>query len=75
MTILHHRQTRRFVALLVRCDCRHKFLHRLDRPVVACLHCGRIGDLRRMIDRLRGIGEAERGRAPKAARRARASAA
>jgi hypothetical protein len=75
MKVLHHRATRHFIALLVQCRCRHKFLHRLDRPVVACLKCGRIDDLGRIIEKLRAAREAERGRAPKAAHRARVRAA
>jgi len=75
MKILQQRQTRHFVALLVRCSCRRKFLHRLDRPVVACLQCGRVEDLGRMIEKIREAREAERGRAPKAARQSRAAAA
>jgi len=75
MRILRHRQTRHFVALLVRCVCGQKFVHRLDRPVVACLHCGRIDDVARMIEKLRVALEGERKRAPKAARRARVNAA
>jgi predicted methyltransferase MtxX (methanogen marker protein 4) len=75
MRILHHRATRRFVALLVLCRCGRKFLHRLDRPVVACLRCGRVDDLGRMIERLHAALEAERRRAPRVARRARNPAA
>jgi hypothetical protein len=71
MKILHHRQTRHFVALLVRCRCGRKFLHRLDRPRVACLRCGRLDDLARLIEKLREERDAERRRAPRAARRAR----
>jgi hypothetical protein len=75
MKILHHRATRHFIALLVGCRCGRKFLHRLDRPVVACLHCGRIEALGRIIEKLRQARQAERRRAPKAARRARTRAA
>jgi predicted methyltransferase MtxX (methanogen marker protein 4) len=75
MKLLHHRATRHFIALLFECRCGKKFLHRLDRPVVACLHCGRIDDLGRIIETLRVAREAERRRAPKAARRARNRAA
>jgi hypothetical protein len=71
MKILHHRQTRHFVALLVRCRCGRKFLHRLDRPTVACLVCGRLDALERLIEKLRMERDAERRRAPRAARRAR----
>jgi hypothetical protein len=71
MKIVRHRQTRHFVALLVRCQCGRKFLHRLDRLMVACLCCGRVEDLTRMIDKLRAAREAERRRIPQAARRAR----
>jgi len=71
MKIVQHRQTRHFVALLVRCQCGRKFLHRLDRLMVACLRCGRVEDLSRMIDKLRAAREAERRRTPRAARRAR----
>ena len=70
MKILHHRQTRHFVALLVRCRCGRKFLHRLDRPTVACLSCGRLDELGRLIEQLRVERDAERRRAPRAARRA-----
>ncbi|HVO10345.1 MAG TPA: hypothetical protein VMX54_06275 [Vicinamibacteria bacterium] len=70
MKILRHRSTRRFVALLVRCRCGRKFLHRLDRPRVVCLSCGRTADLRPMVERL-GAGPAASGaRVPRAARRA-----
>jgi hypothetical protein len=75
MRILHHRATRRFIALLVGCRCGKKFLHRLDRPVVACLQCGRVDDLGRIMGKLREAREAGRRRAPKAARRARVRAA
>jgi hypothetical protein len=75
MKIRHHRVTRHFIALLVECRCGKKFLHRLDRPVVACLHCGRVDDLGRIIEKLRAAREAARRRAPKAARRARIRAA
>jgi hypothetical protein len=75
MRLLHHRTTRHFIALLIQCRCGRKFLHRLDRPVIACLLCGRIDDLGRIIERLREAREAERRRAPKAARRARVRAA
>jgi hypothetical protein len=71
MKILHHRQTRHFVALLVRCRCGRKFLHRLDRPTVTCLRCGRLDRLGRLIERMRDERDAERRRAPRAARRAR----
>ena len=36
---------------------RGKFLHRLDRPVVACLRCGRTDDLGRIIEKLREARE------------------
>jgi hypothetical protein len=75
MKILHHRATRHFIALLVGCRCGARFLHRLDRPVVACVHCGRVDDLGRIFDKLRAAREAERQRAPRAARRARIRAA
>ncbi|HXK09431.1 MAG TPA: hypothetical protein VMT70_07300 [Vicinamibacteria bacterium] len=75
MRILHHRPTRHFIALLVECRCGEKFLHRLDRPVVACLRCGRTDVMGRMIEKLRAARGAERRRAPKAARRARTRAA
>ena len=71
MKIVRHRQTRHFVVLLVRCQCGRKFLHRFDRLRVACLRCGRVEDLARMIDKLRAAREAERRRIPRAARRAR----
>jgi hypothetical protein len=75
MKILHHRATRHFIALLIGCRCGRKFLHRLDRPVVACVTCGRIDDLGLIIEKLREARDAERGRAPKAARRSRIRAA
>jgi hypothetical protein len=75
MKLLHHRATRHFIALLVQCRCSRKFLHRLDRPVITCLRCGRTDDLGRIIEKLRTVREAERGRAPKAARRSRTRAA
>jgi len=75
MKLLHHRATRHFIALLVQCRCGKKFRHRLDRPVIACLQCGRIDDLGRIIEKLRAGREAERSRAPKAARRSRTRAA
>jgi hypothetical protein len=68
MKILRHRETRHFIALLVVCRCGDRFLHRLDRPVVACLRCGRTDDMGRIIERMREARGAERGRAPKAAR-------
>jgi hypothetical protein len=74
MRILRHRSTRHFVALLVGCRCGRKFLHRLDRPVVACLRCGRLDDLGRLIEALRSVRQSERRRAPRAARRARVAA-
>lgn len=74
MRILHHRTTRRFVALLVGCGCGRKFLHRLDRPVVACLHCGSLDEVGRMVEKLRGQG-ASRQRMASAARRSRHVAA
>jgi hypothetical protein len=75
MKLLHHRATRHFIALLIECPCGRKFLHRLDRPVIACLRCGRTDDMGRLIEKLRGAREAERRRAPRAARRARTRAA
>jgi hypothetical protein len=71
MKILRHRETRHFIALLVGCRCGDRFLHRFDRPVVACLRCGRTDDMGRIIDRMREARGAERGRAPKAARSSR----
>jgi hypothetical protein len=75
MKILNHRATRHFIALLVGCRCGRKFMHRLDRPVVVCARCGRIDDLGLIIEKLREARDAERGRAPKAARRSRFRAA
>ena len=69
MKIVRHRQTRHFVALLVRCQCGRKFLHRFDRLMVACLRCGRVDDMARLIEKLRAAREAERRRIPRAARR------
>jgi len=75
MKLLHHRATRHFTVVLVGCRCGRKFLHRLDRPVVACLACGRTGDMARLIEKLRAALEAERHEAPRAARRAKTRAA
>ena len=75
MKILHHRATRHFIALYVGCRCGKRFLHRLNRPVVTCLKCGRVDDLGRIFDKLRSARDAERRRAPKAARRAKTRAA
>lgn len=75
MRILHHRPTRRFVALLVGCKCGRKFLHRLDRPVVACLHCGSLDEVGRMVEKLRAAQSVARQRVANAARRSRPSAA
>ncbi len=60
MRILHHRATRHFIALFVGCRCGARFLHRLDRPAVACLQCGRSDDLRRIFHKLRAAREAQR---------------
>lgn len=60
MRILHHRATRHFIALLIGCRCGARFLHRLDRPAVACLQCGRSDDLGRIFERLRAAREAQR---------------
>ena len=75
MKLLCHRATRHFIALLIECRCGRKFLHRLDRPAIACLHCGRTDGLGRIIEKLRAAREAERRRAPRAARRSRTHAA
>jgi hypothetical protein len=75
MRILHHRPTRHFTALLVQCACSRKFLHRLDRPAVVCLQCGRLDEVALLIEKIRKGRDAERKRAPKAARRARGRAA
>jgi hypothetical protein len=75
MKILRHRPTRHFVALLVGCRCGDRFLHRLDRPVIACLRCGRTDEVGRIIERLRAARDAERRRAPKAARQSRRTVA
>jgi hypothetical protein len=75
MKILHHRPTRRFVALLVGCSCGRKFLHRMDRPVVACLRCGSLDEVGRMVEKLRAARATLRQRTPRAARRSRSSAA
>jgi hypothetical protein len=77
MRILRHRATRHFVAVLVRCACGRKFLHRLDRSVVACLECGRMEDLDGLVAPLRAKKEKKKtttGRRvlPRAARRSRA---
>ena len=71
MRILHLRPTLRFVALLVGCSCGRKFLHRLDRPVVACLQCGKLEEVRRMVDKLRRGRRGDTERVAKAARRSR----
>jgi hypothetical protein len=68
--ILRHRPTRQFVALLIECDCRRKFLHRLDRPMVACLSCGRLEDLVRLMARARAKRTAARVKARRVARHA-----
>jgi len=75
MKLLHHRATRHFIGLLIECRCGRKFLHRLDRPVIACLLCGRTDDLGRIIEKLRAARQTDRRRAPRAARRARIRAA
>jgi hypothetical protein len=69
MRILHHRPTRRFVALLIGCSCGRKFLHRLDRPVVACLRCGSLDEVSRMVGKLRAAQNTGRQRLANAARR------
>ncbi len=71
MRILHLRPTLRFVALLVGCSCGRKFLHRLDRPVVACLHCGKLEEVRRMVEKLRRGRRGDMQRVTPAARRSR----
>jgi hypothetical protein len=53
MRILLGRPTRRFVAVLVKCGCGRKFLHRLDRPRVTCLRCGRTDEMQALVRRLR----------------------
>jgi hypothetical protein len=75
MRILQHRPTRRFVALLIGCSCGRKFLHRLDRPVVACLHCGKLDEVARLVEKLRAAQSVARQRVANAARRSRPSAA
>jgi hypothetical protein len=75
MRILHHRATRRFTALLVRCTCGRKFLHRLDRPVVACLSCGKLDEVAQLIARLEAARASSRQRVATAARRPRHKAA
>jgi hypothetical protein len=75
MRILHHRATRRFTALLVGCSCGRKFLHRLDRPVVACLKCGGLDEVAAMIARLQADQGSSRRRLASAARRSRHAAA
>jgi hypothetical protein len=60
MRILHHRTTRHFISLFVGCRCGARFLHRLDRPAIACLQCGRRDDLRRIFGKLRAAREAQR---------------
>jgi predicted methyltransferase MtxX (methanogen marker protein 4) len=68
--ILRHRPTRQFVALLIECRCGRKFLHRLDRPMVACLSCGRLEDLARLVARKTGKRAAVHSKARRVARRA-----
>jgi hypothetical protein len=76
MRILRHRATRHFIAVLIGCACGRKFLHRLDRSVVACLECGRMEDLDGLVAPLRAKKEKKEttGRRvlPRAARRSRA---
>jgi hypothetical protein len=67
--ILRHRPTRQFVVVLVECRCRRKFLHRLDRPMVACLSCGRLEDLARLVERRSARRAAVRPKARRVARR------
>jgi len=72
MRILRHRATRHFIAVLVGCACGRKFLHRLDRSLVACLECGRMEDLDGLVAPLRAKKETTRRRVlPRAARRSR----
>jgi hypothetical protein len=73
MRILRHRATRHFVAVLIGCDCGRRFMHRLDRPMVACLVCGRLGDLAALVAPLRSKRRAERRLSPRAARRSAVS--
>jgi len=68
--ILRHRPTRHFVAVLVECGCGRKFLHRLDRPLVACFVCGRAEHLAILVEKVRAERQAARRRSPRAARRA-----
>ena len=75
MKILHHRPTRRFVALLIQCRCGRKFLHRLDRPVVSCLSCGRTDEMRAVITRFRLAAATTRTSLGRVARRGRVQAA
>ncbi len=69
MRILRHRATRHFVALLIGCRCGRRFLHRLDRPAVVCVSCGRLRQLSTLIDELRTAEERQQNGAPRAARR------
>jgi hypothetical protein len=71
MRVLRHRPTRHFLALLIVCRCGRKFLHRLDRPTVVCLHCGEITTLALIAERLRAGAAQEQGRIRRAARAAR----
>ena len=71
MMILRHRSTRHFVAVLVGCGCGRKFLHRFDRPLVACLACGRVANLSDLVAPLRSRRRSERRLTPRAARRSR----
>ncbi len=71
MRILRHRATRHFVALLIGCRCGRRFLHRLDRPAVACVSCGRLQQLSDLVEALRVSIDRQQRRAPRAARQTR----
>jgi hypothetical protein len=47
----------------------------MDRPVVACLRCGSLDEVGRMVEKLRAARATLRQRTPRAARRSRSSAA
>ncbi len=42
MRILRARRAATFVFFLVRCQCGSRFCHRAERPLIGCLHCGRV---------------------------------
>ena len=75
MRILHHRPTRRLRRPSRRLQLRPEVPSQLDRPVVACLHCGSLDEVGRMVEKLRAAQSVARQRTANAARRSRPSAA